>query len=310
MKVLVTGAGGMLGRAVVGAAERAYHEVVAMRRGDLDITNAGQVASTIRTIRPDAVFNCAALADVDAAEDDLRTAMDVNSHGARELAAAAAEVGATIVYPSTDYVFDGAKMLPYVESDTPRPLSVYGQSKLAGEHATAEANPRHFVVRTALLFGLEGTNFVDTMLRLATDHGEVLAVRDHVSSTTYTGHLAPALVRLLDGDAYGIHHLTGAGECSPFELAEEAFRRAGVSARVLSCTTEELGRPAPRPPYSALATERPNAIQLPDWETGLDAYLAERDAGVRAAGPLRGEPPAAPTETQPEQARPSRGGGA
>ena len=219
---------------------------------------------------------CAALADVDAAEDDLRTAMDVNADGARHVAAAAAEVGARVVYPSTDYVFDGSKAAPYVESDEARPLSVYGQSKLAGEVATVEANPRHFVVRTALLLGVEGSNFVDTMLRLGADHGEVLAVRDQVSSTTYTGHLAPAILRLLDGDAYGVHHLAGAGECSRFELAEEAFRRAGVSARVLSCTTDELGRPAPRPAYSALTTEHADAIHLPDWQVGLDAYLDER----------------------------------
>ena len=276
MKVLVTGAGGMLGTAVARAAERDYHEVVALRRRDLDVANAGEVGDAVRAARPAAVINCAAVADVDAAEDDLRTAMEINVEAARNLARAAAEVDARIVYPSTDYVFDGSKTTPYVESDEPRPMSVYGQSKLAGEQATVEANPRHFVVRTALLFGVEGSNFVDTMLRLGADHGEVLAVRDQVSSATYTGHLARAILRLLDGDVYGVHHLAGAGECSRFELAEEAFRRAGVSARVLSCTSEELGRRAPRPPYSTLATEHADAIHLPEWEVGLDAYLEER----------------------------------
>ncbi|MBA2567040.1 MAG: NAD(P)-dependent oxidoreductase, partial [Thermoleophilaceae bacterium] len=160
--------------------------------------------------------------------------------------------------------------------DAPRPLSVYAQSKLAGERMTTEANPRHFVVRSAWLFGLAGRNFADTMLRLASDHGEVIVVRDQVGSPTYTGHLAEAIVRLVDTDAYGVHHVAAAGECSWYELALEVFRQAAVDCRVLSCTTEELARPAPRPPYSALATERPEAILLPDWELGLAAYLDER----------------------------------
>jgi dTDP-4-dehydrorhamnose reductase len=278
MRIVVTGAGGMLGSDVVRAAELVNHEVVALEHSDLDVTDADAAASTIAATRPDAVVNCAAYTDVDGAEDDLGQAMKVNAEGAGAVATAAQAAGASVVYPSTDYVFDGTKLAPYVESDEPRPLSVYAQSKLAGEHATVEANPRHYVVRSAWLFGIAGGNFVDTMLRLGEDHGEVLVVRDQVGSPTYTEHLAEALVRLVDSDAYGIHHLAGTGECSWYEFAAEIFSQAGVECRVLSCTTEELGRPAPRPAYSALASERPDAILLPEWEAGLAAYLEQRAA--------------------------------
>ena len=266
----------MLAREVIDACTGRGHEVDARGRERLDITDPRSIDSAVDEFEPDSIVNCAAWSDVDGAEDDERGAHLVNDTGAALLAAAGRRVGASIVYPSSDYVFDGSKGAPYVESDAPRPLSVYAQSKLAGERMTTEANPRHFVVRSAWLFGLAGRNFADTMLRLASDHGEVIVVRDQVGSPTYTGHLAEAIVRLVDTDAYGVHHVAAAGECSWYELALEVFRQAAVDCRVLSCATEELARPAPRPPYSALATERPEAILLPDWELGLAAYLDER----------------------------------
>jgi dTDP-4-dehydrorhamnose reductase len=268
----------MLGTDVAAAAAAVNHDVVALTRSDLDVTDHRAVARRIAEEVPDAVVNCAAYTDVDGAEGDLRAAMDVNADAAGVVSEAAASVGARVVYPSSDYVFDGSKNEPYVESDEPRPLSVYAQSKLAGEHTTSEGNPRHFVVRSSWLFGTGGRNFVDTMLRLAEDHGEVLVVRDQVGCPTYTAHLAEALVRLLDSDAHGVHHIAAAGECSWYELAQEAFVQAGVECRVLSCTTDEFPRPAPRPPYSVLRSEWPGAFQLPDWQTGLAAYLAERAA--------------------------------
>jgi dTDP-4-dehydrorhamnose reductase len=280
VKLLVTGAGGMLGTDVVRAAQFVNHEVVALGRAELDVTDAGAALRCLVEERPDAVVNCAAYTNVDAAEDDLESAMETNAEGARNVAAAAAEVAAKIVFMSTDYVFDGSKPEPYVESDEPRPLSVYGQSKLAGERETQAANPHHFVVRSSWLFGAAGRNFVETMLSLGAEHGEVLVVRDQVGSPTYTAHLADALIRLIDTEAYGIHHLAARGECSWYEFAQEIFRQAGVECRVMSCTTAELARPAPRPAYSVLGTERADAIYLPQWTEGLRSYLAER--AVRA----------------------------
>jgi dTDP-4-dehydrorhamnose reductase len=276
VKILVTGAGGMLGRDVVRAAEFVNHEVVGLARQELEITDRQAVERKLLEERPDAVVNCAAYTDVDGAEDDLDSAMDVNAEGAANIAAAAAEIGARVLFPSSDYVFDGAKSEPYVESDEPRPQSVYAQSKLAGEHETASSNPRHYIVRSAWLFGTGGRNFVETMLALGSEHGEVLVVRDQVGCPTYTAHLADALVRLLDSEAYGIHHLAAQGECSWYEFATEIFRQAGVECRVMSCTTDEFGRPAPRPAYSVLRTERQDALYLPHWTEGLASYMAER----------------------------------
>jgi dTDP-4-dehydrorhamnose reductase len=266
----------MLGTDFVRAAEHWNHEVVGLSHAELDVTDAEAVWRACVEECPDVVVNCAAYTNVDAAEDDLAGASRVNVDGARFVALAAAEVGASIVYPSTDYVFDGEKSAPYVESDATRPLSVYGQTKAAGEAETAAANQRYYIVRSAWLFGMAGRNFVETMLALGADQGDVVVVRDQVGCPTYTAQLADALVRLLDTSAFGIHHIAGGGECSWYEFAQEIFRQARLDVRVMSMTTAELSRPAPRPAYSVLATERSEAIHLPDWREGLAAYLAER----------------------------------
>jgi dTDP-4-dehydrorhamnose reductase len=269
----------MLGRDVVAAAERAGHDAVGFARADLDVTDAGAVRGVIEAERPEAVVNCAAWTDVDGAEANEPAATAVNGAGAGHVAAAATAVGATVVLPSTDYVFDGSKRTPYVESDPVGPQTAYGRSKLAGEQATVAANDRHFVVRTAWLFGVAGKNFADTMLALARDHDELNIVHDQVGSPTYTGHLAAALVRLATGAGGdpGVHHIAGGGSpCSWFDFANEIFRQAELDVRTIPVTTAEFPRPAPRPAYSVLGSERDDAIRLPDWRTGLASYLAER----------------------------------
>jgi len=266
----------MLGRDAVRAAHFVNHEAVAPPRSELDVRDSAGVSRLFQAERPDAVIHCAGYTDVDGAEDDLRNAMEINAEGAANVASAASEVDAPVVYVSTDYVFDGSTGEPYLESDQPHPRSVYGQTKLAGEHETAVANPRHFIVRTQWLFGTNGHNFVETMLSLARDHGEVLVVRDQVGCPTYTAHLADALVRLVDTEAYGVHHMAGAGETSWYDFAREIFSQASVECRVMSCTTDELSRPAPRPAYSVLATERREALYLPHWKEGLASYLTDR----------------------------------
>ncbi|HEX8051473.1 MAG TPA: dTDP-4-dehydrorhamnose reductase [Thermoleophilaceae bacterium] len=276
MRVVITGAAGMLGRDVVRAAQAENHEVVALARDELDLLDAEAVRAAIAAERPGAVINCAAWTDVDGAEADEAAATRLNGDAAGALAAAAAEAGAAIVHPSTDYVFDGSGTRPYVESDPTSPINAYGRSKLAGEHAVAAANVRHFVVRTSWLFGANGRNFVETMLGLASAGGPVLVVRDQVGCPTYTGHLAEALVRLVDGESYGLHHIAGGGECSWFEFANEIFERAATETRAMSCTSDEFPRPAPRPAYSVLRTERDYGLELPPWQDGLASYLAER----------------------------------
>ena len=276
MKLLVTGAAGMLGRDVMLAAGNAGHDVVGFGHSELDVADAEAASARIEAERPDVVINCAAWTDVDGAEEQEEEATRINGAGAGNVAAAAAAVGASVVYVGSDYVFDGSKGAPYVETDQTAPLSAYGRSKLAGEEATRAANKRHFIVRSAWLFGVGGGNFVETMLRLAADHGEVLVVRDQVGSPTYTWHLAYGIVRLIEGVEYGIHHMAAAGACSWYEFAREIFEQAKVECKVMSATTEMLGRPAPRPAYSALASQREHPIELPSWQDGLAAYLAQR----------------------------------
>lgn len=283
MKLLVTGAAGMLGRDVMLAAGNAGHEVVGFGHAELDVTDAAAVTAKVEAERPGVVIDCAAWTDVDGAEEAEEQATRVNGEAAGAVAAAAASVGAAVVYVSSDYVFDGSKGAPYVETDQAAPLSAYGRGKLAGEEATRTANKRHFIVRSAGLFGIGGSNFVETMLRLAADHGEVLVVRDQISSPTYTWHLAYGIVRLIEGVEFGIHHMAAAGACSWYEFAREIFEQAGVECKVMSATTEMLGRPAPRPAYSALASQREHAIELPSWQDGLAAYLAQRRSEIEAA---------------------------
>lgn len=276
MKVLVTGAGGMLGQDVAAVAERIGHEVVALGREDLDVTDPGRVERTIAREAPGAVINCAAWTDVDGAEQHEAEAELVNGEGAGFVADAAAKAAAKVIYVSSDYVFDGAKQGPYTESDETGPINAYGRSKLAGELATAHFNRESFVVRTSWLFGPGGGNFVETMLRLGEGGGPVVVVHDQVGCPTYTGHLAAGLVRLLDSGSYGVHHMAGGGSCSWYEFAMEIFRQAEVVTRVMGSTSEMMERPASRPANSVLASGREAPIELPDWKRGLADYLARR----------------------------------
>lgn len=285
MKILVTGAGGMLGHDFVLAAEGSGHEVRACPRTGLDVTDAEAVRDRISVYRPDAVVNLAAWTDVDAAEDQPERAEAVNAAGAGNVASAAAEVGAKVLYVSTDYVFDGSKREPYLESDPPGPLSNYGRSKLAGEEATLFSNRRAMVARTAWTFGIGGSNFVETMLRNGEAEGRVLVVHDQVGSPTWTWHLAFGLLRLLDSDAYGIHHMAASGYCSRYDFAREIFDRAGMEVVTLSTDSSTMGRKAPRPAFSALASEYGMAIELPPWQEGLAGYIAQLES--RAGGRAR-----------------------
>lgn len=255
---MITGAGGQLGRAL----QEAFvgEDVLALRHADWDVTlPAPELDPT-----PDLVLHAAAWTDVDGAEADPQDAAAVNVGGTRH----AAEIGAPLVYYSTDYVFDGRQGEPYVESDSPNPLSAYGRTKLHGEGAAGE---RAWVVRSSGLFGPSGTNFVTTMVRLGRERQEVAVVDDQRSAPTYVGHLAAATRELLDRP-FGVWHLAADGDCTWAEFAEAIFEGAGVDCRVRRLSSEELGRPAPRPAYSVLRSEK-DAPKLPHWRDGLRACL-------------------------------------
>jgi dTDP-4-dehydrorhamnose reductase len=235
--------------------------VIAWTRDDWDVTlPPPELAGA-----PGLVLHAAAWTDVDGAEDDPQGAAAVNVGGTRH----AAELGAPLVYYSTDYVFDGRKREPYVESDAPDPLSAYGRTKLYGEAAAGESA---WVVRTCGLFGHTGTNFVLTMLALGREREEVAVVDDQRTSPTYVAHLAAAMRELVELP-FGVWHLAAAGDCTWAEFAEAIFEDAGIECRVRRISTDELGRPAPRPAYSVLRSEK-NAPALPNWREGLRACLS------------------------------------
>jgi dTDP-4-dehydrorhamnose reductase len=277
MRLLITGAAGMLGQDVVSAAGAAGHNAVALSRGELDVTDFAAVERAFNQAAPEVVLNCAAWTDVDGAEAAQEQALAVNGRGAGNVARAADAAGAWTIHISSDYVFDGVKREPYVESDEARPLSVYGRSKLAGELEVAlEAPGRHTIVRSAWLFGAAGPCFPATILRLAAERDHLTVVDDQIGSPTFTGHLARALVELAGAEPrpVGLVHLAGAGACSWYELARELVTARGLQAEIVPGRTEDLGRPAPRPAYSVLGTERGReAPVLPDWREGIAEYL-------------------------------------
>jgi dTDP-4-dehydrorhamnose reductase len=289
MRLLVTGGAGMLGQAVVAAATRLGHDVVALSRAELDVTDADHVRRVIAAAEPRAIVNCAAWTDVDGAETAEAAATAINGDGAGNVAHAAAETGARIVHVSTDYVFDGEREHagggtgePWLESDPVNPLGAYGRSKLLGEQQVAAATPEHAIVRTAWLYGAGGRNFVDTMLALGDERDEVSVVADQIGSPTWTVHLAEGLVELAEREAdVGILHATAGGACSWYELAVEVFDRAGVRCRVLPTTSDRSPRAARRPAYSVLGTERDEAPVLPPWQDGVAAYLSEKAVVAR-----------------------------
>jgi dTDP-4-dehydrorhamnose reductase len=289
MRLLVTGAAGMLGGDVLRAGERAGYELVGPDRAELDVTDAAAVKEALARVRPDAVVNCAAWTDVDGAELNREQAHLVNAAGAGNLARAAAAAGVKLVHVSTDYVFAGDAPLdavgeprPYVESDPTGPRSVYGETKLEGELQVLAASPRHTVLRSAWLFGVGGSNFVATMLRLGGEREAVQVVTDQVGCPTWTGHLAPALLGLVERDLAGLVHLAGAGQVSWNGFAREIFRQAELACRVEPATTAQMARPAPRPSWSALESEREDVVPMPDWRDGLAGYLAARAGMMRA----------------------------
>ena len=273
--ILVVGANGMLGRdmmAVLG--KRARGVDIA----DIDITSLESVERVLTTLRPSVVINCAAYTDVDGCETNTDIAMQVNGEGVGYLAMATRGIGARLVQVSSDYVFDGSKGSPYQEDDAPRPVSVYGESKLAGE-MNAAFNSEHLIVRTQWLYGLHGKNFVETMLRLAKEKDTLSVVDDQIGSPTWTIDLANSIVALIDKRCQGVYHAANAGFCSWNEFARAIFEEAGVSVTVAGMTTEELNRPARRPLYSTLdcgKLEQDVGFRPQPWRDALHSYISLR----------------------------------
>ena len=292
MRVLVTGAQGMLGSVLLPCLQ-SEHQVCGVDQKDFDIGEEAAVGRAFRELRPEFVFHLAAFTDVDGCEANPSKAEQVNALGTRNVARACAEIGAGLLYVSTDYVFDGRGKRPYREDDCPNPIGVYGLTKLRGERHVQALVARHMIVRSSWLYGPCGKNFVATILKLAKEGGDLRVVSDQRGSPTYTRHLALKLVELFATRAYGVFHVTGSGDCSWFEFAGAIMQSGGYpQLRVTPITTQEAGRLARRPAFSVLENRRLAEIKLgalPHWSEGLAQYLEEGwrggEFGMQAPNP-------------------------
>ncbi len=274
MKVAVTGANGQLGKEI--ARQGAKHELILTDYDTLDVTDYSAVTAFMKTVRPDAVIHCAAYTNVDGAEADYDGAFRINAVGTQNLAAGCLETAARLVYISTDYVFDGQTRQPYREFDPVNPKNVYGLTKQHGEEIVRQLLGRHYIVRTAWLYG-EGSNFTRTMLNLAAKNSTLKVVNDQIGTPTSTVDLARAIYALLATDAYGTYHGTCQGQCSWYNFACEIFRQAGKQVKVLPVTTDEFPRPAKRPAYSVLDNYMLRMTigdPMRNWQNALADYIA------------------------------------
>lgn len=275
-KIIVTGANGQLGRAInLQYAGSTEYELINTDVGELDITSIDKVMEFVRDVRPWAIINCAAYTAVDACETEEDLAFRINALGPRNLSIAAGETGAKLMHVSTDYVFDGNGSRPYRETDPTGPQGAYGRTKLAGEEFVREFGSRHYIVRTAWLYG-DGKNFVKTMLRLSETNDKVRVVMDQVGSPTSAGELAKAIAYLLPTENYGLFHGTCEGDCSWAEFTKEIFRLAGKSTVVEAITSEEYGAAAKRPAYSILENymlKMTTDFMFADWHDAIAEYI-------------------------------------
>ena len=284
MRILLTGAGGQLGRALVPVLVQRGHDVTALTRAALDVALLDRVEAALHASRPDLVINAAAWTDVDGAEADPAGAFRANATGPENLARATTARGASLVHVSTDYVFDGRGDRPLREDDPVAPLSVYGKSKLAGEEAVRAYQPRHHLVRTAWLYANSGRNFPSAMLAIA-DRPQLRVVDDQHGSPTFAPHLAEAMAALLGSEAWGTWHLAGSGGTTWYGFARALFAAAGVATPLVPVSATEFPRPAPRPAYAVLATGRVPPIVLPPWEKGVAAWAALQRSRSSASNP-------------------------
>lgn len=279
MRVLVTGVNGQLGHDVMKLLANTNHQAFGYDREDMDITDEQSVQKEVDKVQPDVIIHCAAYTAVDKAETDEETAYKVNALGTKYLAEAAKKHNAKMIYVSTDYVFDGSANEPYEVDHPTNPIGAYGKTKLAGENFLKRVLDKHFIVRTAWVFGANGNNFVKTMLRLGKERGEVGVVADQVGTPTYTPDLAKFLIELMESDKYGTYHATNSGICSWYEFAVEIFKQAGMeNVKVNPLTTDQYPTPAKRPKYSVLSKamiEQNGFSPLPDWKDALKRYLME-----------------------------------
>ncbi len=278
MKILVTGACGMLAKDIIEEL-RSDHEVIAREHPELDICDREKVLAEVREIGPEILVNCAAFTAVDQCETEEERALQVNGGGVANLVQACNEQGVTLYHISTDFIFDGTKGTPYVENDAANPLSAYARSKYAGEQEIFKASKKYVIVRTSWLFGKNGNNFVETMLRLSDERDVLKVVDDQRGCPTYTVDLARAVKVLIHTGAEGVFHMSNSGECSWCDFAKKIMELSGAATRVDPISAADFGSPAQRPQYSVLNCDKLKAatgFQPRHWEETLKEYLHDR----------------------------------
>lgn len=276
MKVLVTGVKGQLGYDVVKELDKRGIEAVGVDIEEMDITDSWSVNKVIKEAAPDAVIHCAAYTAVDAAEDNVEVCRKVNADGTQNIAKVCKELNIKMIYISTDYVFDGKGTRPWEPEDERHPLNVYGLTKYEGELAVQNTLDKYFIVRIAWVFGVNGGNFIKTMLKLAETRNRLTVVNDQFGSPTYTYDLAKLLVDMVQTEKYGIYHATNEGICTWYEFACEIFKQAGISMEVVPVSAEEYKAKAPRPENSRMSKDKleENGFErLPSWQDALKRYL-------------------------------------
>jgi len=280
MKVLVTGAGGMLAKDLITCLSQRGYEILAQLHDDLDITVLGAVRAAVNNFEPELVINCAAYTKVDEAEKEERRALMVNGFGVQNVCLACQETDTPLVHFSTDYVFDGTKESPYTIYDEPNPMSAYGRTKLLGEKYILWLLSKFYLIRTSWLFGLHGKNFIDTMLELGQREKQISVVNDQKGCPTWTYHLAQAVVDLIETERYGIYHITNSEPTTWFDFAREILRRSARDVEVLPVTSDQFPRPARRPLNSVLDPFPLLEVlgrEMPSWREALEEYLERRN---------------------------------
>ena len=276
MKILVTGVKGQLGYDVVKALESRGYQPVGVDREEMDLMNNNMIQNFIMNLKPEAIIHCAAYTAVDQAEEEVEICYQINAEAVKVIAECAKTLDIPMIYISTDYVFDGTKASEYVETDIPNPINVYGASKLKGEQYVQQLLEKFYIVRISWVFGINGNNFIKTMQRLGNEQDQLNIIHDQVGSPTYTAHLAPLLVDMIETDQYGIYHATNEEYCSWYEFADEIFKQSQLDVTLHPITTDQYKTKAKRPLNSQMSKQKLSDYgfhRLPTWQEALKNYL-------------------------------------
>ena len=276
MKILVTGVKGQLGYDVVKALESRGYQPVGVDREEMDLMNNNMIQNFIMNLKPEAIIHCAAYTAVDQAEEEVEICYQINAEAVKVMAECAKTLDIPMIYISTDYVFDGTKASEYVETDIPNPINVYGASKLKGEQYVQQLLEKFYIVRISWVFGINGNNFIKTMQRLGNEQDQLNIIHDQVGSPTYTAHLAPLLVDMIETDQYGIYHATNEEYCSWYEFADEIFKQSQLDVTLHPITTDQYKTKAKRPLNSQMSKQKLSDYgfhRLPTWQEALKNYI-------------------------------------